>query len=344
MSSKPPFDMITTKSPSLLSRDTVVTMSSVFGMKRASTPDALRSADQLLGRQPLGVWQRRPEDGGQDDPVCRRQRPREIGLKHAAARCRRSRLEDRPNPPVRIRRTHTRERLADRRRVMREIVVHGDAPHGSPVLHPPPHALESLQRCRHRVGAEPDGGADGNGGERVAHVEGAEERQLERCGRHARPTHAKRSRRAGHGEIVRLPVRPVRQSERLDAAMGQRPQGQRVRVVGTEQQKATARDEIHESLEREADGAQVGVDIRVIELDIADDGDVGQVFEELRGLVEERAVVLVALDDELAAAADSISCRRSSRRCRRRACSGQPRRRPAATRSTRSSSSCRACR
>jgi hypothetical protein len=42
----------------------------------------------------------------------------------------------------------------------------------------------------------------------------------------------------------------------------------------------------------------------VIELDVVDDGDVRQVLEELRGLVEEGAVVLVALDDEVAPAAD----------------------------------------
>ena len=45
----------------------------------------------------------------------------------------------------------------------------------------------------------------------------------------------------------------------------------------------------------------------MIELDVVDDGDVGQVLEELRGLVEERAVVLVALDDEVAALPDPIA-------------------------------------
>ena len=58
---------------------------------------------------------------------------------------------------------------------------------------------------------------------------------------------------------------------------------------------------------------------------LRDDGDVGQVLQELRGLVEERAVVLVALDDEVAAVAQAIAravVAEIARRCRRRARSG----------------------
>ena len=45
----------------------------------------------------------------------------------------------------------------------------------------------------------------------------------------------------------------------------------------------------------------------MIELDVVDDGDVGQVFEEFGGLVEERAVVLVPLDHEIAALTDPVA-------------------------------------
>jgi hypothetical protein len=48
----------------------------------------------------------------------------------------------------------------------------------------------------------------------------------------------------------------------------------------------------------------------VIELDVVDDRDVRQVLQELRGLVEVRAVVLVAFDDEGLALADRDSSRR----------------------------------
>ena len=56
-----------------------------------------------------------------------------------------------------------------------------------------------------------------------------------------------------------------------------------------------------------ATAVEVRVDVGVVELDVVDDGDVGQVLQELRGLVEERAVVLVAFDDELASAAEAIA-------------------------------------
>ena len=81
----------------------------------------------------------------------------------------------------------------------------------------------------------------------------------------------------------------------------------RVRAVRAEQQQPVARDEVHQASERQQHGGQVRVDIRVIELDVVDDGDIRQVLQELRRLVEERAVVFVALDDEVAAAADTVA-------------------------------------
>ena len=99
--------------------------------------------------------------------------------------------------------------------------------------------------------------------------------------------------------------------------------------------------------ERQRHGVEVGVDVRVIELDVVDDGDVRQILQELRRLVEEGAVVLVALDDEVAPLADAVARarrRRSCARCRRRARSDRRRRASAATPPATSSSSCRACR
>ena len=92
---------------------------------------------------------------------------------------------------------------------------------------------------------------------------------------------------------------------------------------------------------------EIGVDVGVIELDVVDDGDVRQVLQELRGLVEVGAVVLVAFDHERFAPCRSDSSRRRRRncgRCRRSAPSGRRRQRSAATRQSRSSWSCRACR
>jgi hypothetical protein len=44
--------------------------------------------------------------------------------------------------------------------------------------------------------------------------------------------------------------------------------------------------------------ARFGEDVGVIELEVVDDRDLGQVMDELAALVEERGVVFVALDDE----------------------------------------------
>ena len=51
----------------------------------------------------------------------------------------------------------------------------------------------------------------------------------------------------------------------------------------------------------------VGIDVGVVELDVVDHDRLGHVLEELRRLVEEGAVVLVALDDEVAAAAEPVA-------------------------------------
>ena len=95
--------------------------------------------------------------------------------------------------------------------------------------------------------------------------------------------------------------------ERLDRADGRRRQRVRMRAVGAEQQQTVARHEIHETAERQQHRVEVGVDVGVVELDVVDDGDVGQVLQELRRLVEERAVVFVAFDDEVAARADAVA-------------------------------------
>ena len=108
-------------------------------------------------------------------------------------------------------------------------------------------------------------------------------------------------------QIVGLPVAPVRQPECLDAAARVRLQRERVGVVGAEQQQAAARHEVDEPPEGQPNRIEVRIDVGVVELDVVDDGDVGQVLQELRGLVEERAVVLVPLDHELAAAADPVA-------------------------------------
>ena len=83
--------------------------------------------------------------------------------------------------------------------------------------------------------------------------------------------------------------------------------GARALAVGADEQQPVLRDEIDQSAKRQRDGVEVRVDVRVIELDVVDDGDVRQVLQELRRLVEEGAVVFITFDDEVAPVADAVT-------------------------------------
>ncbi len=108
-------------------------------------------------------------------------------------------------------------------------------------------------------------------------------------------------------EVVRLPLRIVRRAERLNARNGLVGERSRAGAVGADEQQPPARHEVHEAAEGQRHRREVRVDVGVVELDVVDDGDVGQVLQELGGLVEERAVVLVAFDHEVAALPDAIA-------------------------------------
>jgi len=60
----------------------------------------------------------------------------------------------------------------------------------------------------------------------------------------------------------------------------------------------TARDKIHQPLEGNLHRVQIGIDVGVIKLDVSQDQRIGKVVQELRSLVEEGGVVLVALNNE----------------------------------------------
>src|SRR5258705_6147370 len=88
-----------------------------------------------------------------------------------------------------------------------------------------------------------------------------------------------------------------------------RPRGRSssTRIVGADEQQPASRYKVDEPAERKQHLIEVRVDVRVIELDVVDDGDVGKVLEKLGRLVEERAVVLVPFDDEVASLPQSVT-------------------------------------
>ena len=191
--------------------------------------------------------------------------------------------------------------------MVREIVVHRDAARDPAQLHATPDALERAQAGRHGVGAQASRGADGDRGKGVADVVGAEQRHLERAGELSLSLQVEGRGSGADLQVVGPPVGALGEAEGFDAAVRLRSQRPRLFVVHADEEQAAPRDQVHEPPERKPDRLQVRIDVGVVVLDVVDDGDVGQVLQELRGLVEERAVVLVPLDHEFPPAAHAIA-------------------------------------
>ncbi len=181
-----------------------------------------------------------------------------------------------------------------------------------------------------------------------------------------------RSPRRATSSVVRPPMRAARRprtsSRRpspgapyvIDLAAGAARHLERARRRRAGDEQAVLGDERDELAERRLDRLLVAEDVDVIELDRREDRRARPVVQELRPLVEEGGVVLVALDDELGAlrraatTAGSSAARRRSRndgiapascstcaseRRRRRLAVRARRRRPSACRSRNSSPS-----
>ena len=253
MPPKPPLDISTTTSPSRCSATIVETMSSISGMWRACRPPARQIVDELLGRQPLGLRQRRAKHRRDDHLVGCAERFREVVLEHTAAGRGRPRLEHRPDPPAGIARAQRRQRFVHRRRMMREVVQHGDPRSHANRLEPALDALELPQPVGQRLRRQADVAADRDRRQRIAHVVHAKQRRLESPERLARRG-ARRSASRRRDARRRRPAtsRPAVEAERLDRADRHRRQRMRMRAVGAEQQQAVARHQLHQAAERDA--------------------------------------------------------------------------------------------
>ena len=139
------------------------------------------------------------------------------------------------------------------------------------------------------------------------HVVGAEQRHLERAGRLALPPQAERVEPAATFRSCACQSAP---SDRPNVSTRQRAFAVSARASASSAPTSSRPRRgirLTKPPEGQPDRLEVRVDVGVVVLDVVDDGDVGQVLQELRGLVEERAVVLVPFDHELAAAADAVA-------------------------------------
>ena len=78
-------------------------------------------------------------------------------------------------------------------------------------------------------------------------------------------------------------------------------------AVGTEYQAPATRQQRDQTSYGEANRLEIGIDICVIEFEVTDHRDVRQILQKLRGLVEERTVVFIALDNEVAPLPQSVA-------------------------------------
>src|SRR5947207_11533861 len=107
----------------------------------------------------------------------------------------------------------------------------------------------------------------------------------------------------GESNVASLPFRIVTGPKRLQLReqllTKRRDDLARRRTVPTDNQLSIAGDQIHQTTKRQLYRIEVLVNVRMIEFDIVDDGDLREVMHELRAFIEVSRVVLVAFDDEV---------------------------------------------
>src|SRR5215472_2561 len=87
-------------------------------------------------------------------------------------------------------------------------------------------------------------------------------------------------------------------AETFHGTMRHMQQRRQVRVVAIAQQQAIAWNQPDKVFEGRLNRFQVSENVRVIELQVVNDGNLGQVMNEFAALVEKSGVVLVSFDDK----------------------------------------------
>src|SRR5438128_2127542 len=78
-----------------------------------------------------------------------------------------------------------------------------------------------------------------------------------------------------------------------------------INAVPTGNQASVAGHYIHEATKSEFHRSEVFINIRMVELDVVDDGDFGQIVHELRALIKVSGVVFIAFDDKVLTVRDA---------------------------------------
>src|SRR5712692_8618886 len=189
--------------------------------------------------------------------------------------------------------------------MMREIIDHGDAVDLAANFATATDALESRERFGNGFALNSPGVSGDDDRKRVQHIERSDQRNL-KAGPLAAVTEDAKARHTSRViNVTRLPTRIAARAkgfqlrEKLLAQLTN--DFAHVRTVPSDNQTAVARHGIHKAPKREFHRVEILINVRVVELDVVDDGQLRQVVHELRPLVEIRGVVFVAFDDEVIA-------------------------------------------
>ena len=260
---------------------------------------ALEARTRSQGREGGGQIPVEPRDSEEPRTIGGGECRRELVPVDAKLHGVRARLEHRDDSCIRQARAQTRERGLDRRRMMREIVIHRHTTHGTANLHAPLHAAELREGERRALGRNADVLGRGDRREGIHDIVLAEEL----------PAHFRhRAAVAQHGELAaRLPRRERRaplivraQPEGLARRPAARGDHRLELGVGAIAHNASGSGHGAQQLrELPADRRDVRINVRVVVFEVVQDQRSRPVVHELGALVEERRVVLVGLDHEM---------------------------------------------
>ena len=308
MPPKPPFERTATRSPGRSPWARSRTISSTVGTNAASVPSRRMPATSSASesRWPSGTLpgQVRRRD---DHAVRAGERPGEAVLERAGLGRVGPRLEDGHETPVLPQGPQGGQGGGHGGRVVGEVVVDRDASRLPAHLQPALDAPEGGERRPRQRGLDPGLGRRREGRQRVADVVLPPHRQGE-LPLVPPVTHQPEAGPPWPGrDLGRAPVGALVQPEGLDPAARAIQDLHEGRALGSGDEQPVAGDDVHQAHERDLDGGEVRVDVRVVELDVADDRHVREVVDELRPLVEEGTVVLVTLDHEVRATAQPVA-------------------------------------
>src|SRR6201998_2163060 len=270
-----------------------------IGMQFCGCSSCVQCIDDVFRMEPLCIRDSLLLiDTGENDVIGQAQAVDEIVFEHLAPQCIRACLQYGPETLVGINGTERAQCFANRRWVMCEIINDGDAANDIANLKAALDAFETGHRC-----------ADGFLAEALTYSKSS------RCGCVQRVVLARELHGKLRPQLAVVPYFPSRQSVGM-TQIANLPSGFRIESItfytakgvtdtlshvvaafkGNKQ--AATWHKIYQAFERHLHRFEIGIDVRMIKIDMREDHRIREVVQELWPLVEEGCVVFISLDDE----------------------------------------------